>query len=606
MEIAHISADTNTRWTYRVGSPDLISHPFETELLQSFPQWEREEFRQYIHKTLKDAGVEVLWTHLVKHVRAGIDVEDTPITLSIDSDLSVDGQYACWVIAAASLRCLLDASGLEQVLVEITDRRAARHLDSRRPRGCTPDFISRWQSFIPILLAAIEDRDWLAIDIVSREFGVSSPFTVPTIVITTKDADNEIWRQRIIPRLRTHLPSSMDIDIVYASTLSYTASSEDEIKSLSAPLYSTMEEYLDCVRAGSSTGLDHSPNSATIGAAIILSDSNGNETSCGLTNHHVVAKEGSLIYENCPIGHSLGPDNPVCRDGLVKLVCPSHPDHERFVTHTRNGLKSSTASLAYLEKNCRQETPFYAYFAERVPKYQADLKKLHNNPNRLLGTVWATSGYRVCNKAGYSSTDMMDFSSVDKERDKDMPCLQTLIDGRTLSFGLNWALVKLAENRGIVGVPYKYTRIEPNKTYPVLKKGRTTNWTEGTISRIGSLLNIRKDDVNVMPVDLRGRFGETNGVMLAYGIFNGKKSGYFMESGDSGSCVMLAESGTKFADDNEIAVGLLFASNEWTRVSYMIPMDLVIQDIEDVTGHTVIVPKFVEYADGFSAVTPDK
>ncbi|CAE7013112.1 hypothetical protein PTTW11_02453 [Pyrenophora teres f. teres] len=217
---------------------------------------------------------------------------------------------------------------------------------------------------------------------------------------------------------------------------------------------------------------------------------------------------------------------------------------------------------------------------------------------------------------------MMDFSSVDKERDKDMPCLQTLIDGRTLSFGLNWALVKLAENRGIgmstrttsehdltpttVGVPYKYTRIEPNKTYPVLKKGRTTNWTEGTISRIGSLLNIRKDDVNVMPVDLRGRFGETNGVMLAYGIFNGKKSGYFMESGDSGSCVMLAESGTKFADDNEIAVGLLFASNEWTRVSYMIPMDLVIQDIEDVTGHTVIVPKFVEYADGFSAVTPDK
>ncbi|CAE7020408.1 hypothetical protein PTTW11_03059 [Pyrenophora teres f. teres] len=180
------------------------------------------------------------------------------------------------------------------------------------------------------------------------------------------------------------------------------------------------------------------------------------------------------------------------------------------------------------------------------------------------------------------------------------------INGRTLDFGLNWAVIKLAKNRTLsdrtpprssgVKIPTRaqvgrYAHIRHNVSYNVAKKGRTTGWTYGKVSEIGSLLNLRPaDGTSIIPVDLADRYGQTNAIMLAFGVIDDRKREEFMSSGDSGSCVLLNESNPKAT-----IVGLLYASNEYTHVSYMIPFDFVVRDIEHVTGQTVVQPEFVDY-----------
>jgi hypothetical protein len=186
------------------------------------------------------------------------------------------------------------------------------------------------------------------------------------------------------------------------------------------------------------------------------------------------------------------------------------------------------------------------------------------------------------------------------------PSLAEKINGRTIDFGLNWAVIKLANNRTLsnrtpqrssgVKVPTgaqvsRYTHIRHDISYDVAKKGRTTGWTHGKVSEIGSLLNLRPADrTSVIPVDLAERFGQTNAIMLAFGVIDDRKRAEFMLCGDSGSCVLLNESNPKAT-----IVGLLYASNEHTHVSYMIPFDLVVRDIEHVTSQTVVQPEFVDY-----------
>jgi hypothetical protein len=111
------------------------------------------------------------------------------------------------------------------------------------------------------------------------------------------------------------------------------------------------------------------------------------------------------------------------------------------------------------------------------------------------------------------------------------------------------------------------------------------------VSDIGYLLNLRPAErTSVIPVDVAERFGQTNAIMLAFGVIDDRKREEFMLSEDSGSCVLLDGS-----NPQATIVGLLYASNEHTHVSYMILFDLVVRDIEHVTGQTVMQTESVDY-----------
>jgi hypothetical protein len=606
----------DTRWSHRVGSPVLTVPPFDTVEAQTTHEWKDVGFRGEIVSVLEHAQVKVLGYDLVRRVRPGQEVSQTPLTLLVISDASIKSQYSAWKVAVKHLRLLLNKNNREDIIVEISDIKTAHEVVLAPLVDCTPELINAWHEFQPALLKEIDGQKWLAVDIVRREIGDIHPVSAPTVFITARDADLAIWWDIILPRLRERLPSPMELDLLYSPHLTLQTPSDGqdvEDASLRPNIYSTMQDYARDVQMGSSMGVHEPANSGTVSAVIRLRDANGEETNCALTNHHVVATlEGkSIINERIPAGQFLGLDHEISRLGLVKIVAPSHLDHNRFLEYKTMEKKEHDEALANFQN---QYLPGYTLAQRNVITTDSDWVVLNSNPDRLLGTVLASSGFRVCKNTDYTLAETATFSKVAhvpnyafRHKDGTMPpSLAEKINGRTIDFGLNWAVIKLAENRTLsdrtpqrssgVKVPTgaqvgRYAHIRHNMSYNVAKKGRTTGWTYGKVSEIGSLLNLRPaDTTSVIPVDLAERFGHTNGIMLAFGVIDDRKREEFMLSGDSGSCVLLNESNQKAT-----IVGLLYASNEHTHVSYMIPFDLVVRDIEYVTGQTVVQPEFVDY-----------
>ncbi|KAI1560131.1 hypothetical protein PtrEW7m1_011665 [Pyrenophora tritici-repentis] len=606
----------DTRWSHRVGSPALTVPPFNTVGAQTTHEWKDVKFRSEVVSVLEHAQVRVLGYDLVRRVRPGQEVSQTPLTLLVISDASIKTQYSAWEVAVQHLRSLLDKTKREDIIVEISDIKTAHEVVSAPLVGCTPELINAWHEFQPALLKEIDGQKWLAVDIVHREIGDLHPVSAPTLLITARDADLAIWWDIILPRLRERLPPPMELDLLYSPHLTLQTPSDDEgaeDSGLRPNIYNTMQDYDRVVQMGSSMGVHQPANSGTVSAVIRLRDANGDETNCALTNHHVVATlEGkSIINEQIPTGQFLGLDHEISRLGLVEIVAPSHKDHDRFLIYKTMEKKEHDEALATFQD---QHLPGYTLAQRNVIATDSDWVVLNSTPDRLLGTVLASSGFRVCENTDYTLAETETFSKVAhvpnyafRHKDGTMPpSLAEKINGRTIGFGLNWAVIKLAENRTLsdrtpqrssgVKVPTgaqagRYAHIRHNVSYNVAKKGRTTGWTYGKVSEIGSLLNLRPADrTSVIPVDLGERFGQTNAIMLAFGVIDDRKRKEFMLSGDSGSCVLLNESNPKAT-----IVGLLYASNEHTHVSYMIPFDLVVRDIEHVTGQTVVQPEFVDY-----------
>jgi hypothetical protein len=137
-----------------------------------------------------------------------------------------------------------------------------------------------------------------------------------------------------------------------------------------------------------------------------------------------------------------------------------------------------------------------------------------------------------------------------------------------------------------------YRKIHPNRSYEVAKVRRTTGWTTGKINAIGSYLNLRKDSASALPTEFKQLFAD---VVLAIGILPNHDLYEFLEGSESGSVVLFNEPGVQVS-----VVGLGFAANDSTMVSYMTPMSLVVRDIAKITGCEIVEPVEAEDAQGGS------
>jgi hypothetical protein len=170
------------------------------------------------------------------------------------------------------------------------------------------------------------------------------------------------------------------------------------------------------------------------------------------------------------------------------------------------------------------------------------------------------------------------------------------INGRILGWGLNWALIKTIASRKIINLVtntpsavkiklntmidgWQYLR--PENGYAVAKVGRTTGWTTGKINTIGSIVRIRDNYFLVVPVEFKREERKFDDVALVFGILADDGIVAFIAPGDSGSVVLHNE-------EEGMALGLGFAGNSATFLSYMMPMGHVIRDIESITGAKVV------------------
>jgi hypothetical protein len=215
-----------------------------------------------------------------------------------------------------------------------------------------------------------------------------------------------------------------------------------------------MQDYDRVVHMGSSMGVHEPANSGTVSAVIRLRDANGEETNCVLTNYHVVAtlKGKSIINKRIRARQFLGLDHEISRLGLVKIVVPSHKDLDRFLEHKTMEKKEYDKALATFQD---QHLPGYTLAQRNVIATDNDWVVLSSSLNRLLRTVLASSGFRVCKNTDYSLAETETFSKVAhvpnyafRHKNGTVPLSRAeKINGRTLDFGLNWAVIKLAKNR---------------------------------------------------------------------------------------------------------------------------------------------------------------
>jgi hypothetical protein len=137
----------------------------------------------------------------------------------------------------------------------------------------------------------------------------------------------------------------------------------------------------------------------------------------------------------------------------------------------------------------------------------------------------------------------------------------------------------------------QYCSFPNDVNFDVVKRGRTTNWTKGKLTLIPSVIRLqnRLPELEI-PTNVEVLFKDKwgNEAVQVHSIIGSKKDPQFIQPGDSGSFVLL-DSPTNIPGTSVIGLG--FAGNHASLASYMIPMDLVVEDIERVTGGRVVEPR---------------
>jgi hypothetical protein len=296
-----------------------------------------------------------------------------------------------------------------------------------------------------------------------------------------------------------------------------------------------------------------------------------------LTNYHVVKDALGNLSEANP------PDvSPPYKD----IISPSDSDHETAIHNmqayleilesTYTGLSEKLGLLPEDDPRWEKQSADTKDILQEIKEQKRKLERVKQHP-RYLGRIYAASGFQTSGNPR--------------------------VPGQS-NWALDWCLVRM--NSGISSeiqnvpstkIPKKaevtqYCSFPNNVNFYVVKRGRTTDWTQGKLSAIKS--TVRLDDRSLpepaVPTNQEIRFKDQWGgeAVQVHAIIGTMEEPRFIKPGDSGSFVLL----DSLTDIPGVSIiGLGFAGNEACLASYMIPMDLVVEDIERVTGGKVIEPR---------------
>jgi hypothetical protein len=600
----------DSRLPYRVGCPTLPVMPVKTLRSQAVTMFGPVPgYRESDIKSILDRHeIPLRKIFFAYRVTCGMDTDTGGEYLVILSTYK-DGCQDRWVRAVSDIRTSLLKNELNWS-IELVDHDVYYQPLRASPVPSTDqDLIEGWEKIRPEFEETLENHghDWVSIDVLYRDF--PSRENQPTAIISARDADGEAWWDETIPVLKHVLQTNglgIDIVLLYLKDLAFLLDPHSTIRA---------DFYAVPIRMGASCATSTSASSGTLGGRIRLRN-DSSTLELGLTNYHV-------MMEGCPNEESLSV--PFCPDSgqpYGAAVSPSKSDHNAVV----NSLKKT---LRAVKKQCNSLALNLGYLTENDPAWEAvksaedrelsryetlkiELKLAEKTPLRI-GDIYAASGFRTCKN---------------KQIPADKP------ESRK-NWALDWCLIQMDQSRPIsnelLDVPLsaggpddaavtQYCKISPTPNYKVIKRGRTSGYTKGTISAIASTIrstdgaNGRTGRSQGIPqivestrpqgyaqteeisptnsrIEVEGKWG---GKVSVYPIISTtKKVLHFMEPGDSGSLILLDRRNPPVAP----IVGLGFAGNDATLASYMMPIDLILKDIESVTGSKVVEPLYAGEAD---------
>lgn len=355
------------------------------------------------------------------------------------------------------------------------------------------------------------------------------------------------------------------------------------------PVHYTIEDefYRDKLYQGTSCGLEGSKRSGTLGGLVVV-EKCGERIQLGLTNCHVLLHGTELNLEN-----TIGPCSALEK---LQVVSPSDKDHEVFTSEIQNRVAIESRKLNALEQAYGEELLSDSVM-KRMEEHRTLISGLQSkltratSHNRLFGTIFATSGFTTRSSISHSGVSR-NFHQL-------------------LSWALDWCLIRLGSKVKLSSEPPEFPankdievssplriwkRVDPLANPHVKKRGRSTGWTRGRITAIDSSINpgnglpqLQLGKPTVIEEKIYNLFG--NKIVAAHSVVSQEIGNLcFVQNGDSGSIVLFNENTEK---PEEIPpgtiLGMIYASND--LVSYMMPMEIVVDSIEAVTGGKVVEPQ---------------
>ena len=196
-------------------------------------------------------------------------------------------------------------------------------------------------------------------------------------------------------------------------------------------------------------------------------------------------------------------------------------------------------------------------FLEDIAEYQQEMAQIEGL-DREAGVVIATSGTRVVEARGY--TWALDWAAVQLLPKRPMKDIIEHTKKEQFIHGM----------RGEELREWSVSMLQPG--IRVSKRGRTTGWTEGYVNSIKADLNITRKEGNKA-------INPYKGTITAWVVHNSFGMGKFC---DSGSIILNSRTTSQ--------LGLMFGNDLYTGFGYFTPFDLVIRDIENITGGRVVKP----------------
>lgn len=606
-----MTEEIDSRVPYRVGCPKLPVLPVETRARHQTVETYFPNFDHHISNTrrilakhnIPDCGI-----LFAPRVNRGVATADHHLTLVLLSQYE-NGCQDYWVKAVREIRSNLLQSGIHWAIELIDEQVFGGPLHTSPILSTDRNLIDGWSRVLPTFLSTIDNHNWAAIDVLYREF--PSRGMQPTVIISAVDANDDAWWNSTLPavyqllqdkdfeveilllfsngvRLTMNGPSNPEDFTPEPSTEAYPEIVEDSTSEPRTKAHDEIIEdfYEDKIYIGTScttSGFDHS---GTLGGRIKL-QKDSTILELGLTNYHVL-KDAFMVQ-----GSTCGPFPPDANQPYGIAVSPSDSDDQVEVNRLKEYISKlqakhdeSRLNLQYLtddDPNLDLKTELLATLGTTLHSNQRRLYQINHFPRRV-GHVYAASGYRTCEDPRYR---------LEKRKD----------------WALDWCLVQVDQPRSIscrlYNVPptgyyiqdkvevNQYCTISVDEHYKVVKRGRTSGWTRGTISAIGSVVRVQGnfEPSLILPSVQKAKFKEKWGgkAVLVHGIVGTKENPQFIQAGDSGSLILLDQSSNI---PGVSIIGLGFAGNDNTSASYMLPMDLIVKDIEEVTGAKVIEPRY--------------
>ncbi|KAF3035409.1 hypothetical protein E8E12_001806 [Didymella heteroderae] len=586
------SPEVDMRHPNRIGIPDLRPLPLTTTRLNHRPgPWLQVMVR--ISEILSEQTFAYNHVEVVKRHRDDENPDEALPCLLVTTDTSIPGQRDVWSRCAIEVYRLLrelDVNwGVEFIdAVTLSGEDIEPILDTDRSQ------IAAWERLSGAILEQICDTQYLSLEAGWVVSGNQDPQRRATIFISASDAEERVWDD-ILPHIKAEANPDFEVEVRYLATLSSTTSPVPEASSetrVGSSLQSA-EIFDPRIMIGASIGCADDDRTATAGLRVRLSHAEvGDLGYFALTNHHVVAK-GPL--KDWPLQTPLLPTDPICMQGRAVMVSPSDGDTEALLDVWKGEVVTNQTKVA--------KEPWNPRWEQRLKAAQDEVVYLETKPSRTLGTVYASSGFRTIDNEVLGDSFSKQMSELKEPVLKEHQALSKAIAGRRLHWGLNWALIKLDPSRQMsailpegtdkVAIPHAamvrhWRSIDPCAIYQVAKHGRMSKWTTGRMNAISSFLRLRQDFSSVVPMKMgkdsedKSRFSDP---ILVYGILSNTPNREFIAPGDLGSVILNNQ-----PDKDASVVGLGFCANNATNVSYMTPFDLLVKDIENVTGAIIIEP----------------